>query len=121
MWGGGEGQLSSLSAQELSTDTFESVQHHYTQEIISLSTILCVTRRTFLALNDSCPRAHFHTGNNESRITFNDITVLVLISTSSLPSTCRRLKVQQLPKFFICIIVSKPMHTFTRERQDGVV
>jgi hypothetical protein len=36
MWG---------AAQEL--DKFESVQHHYAQEMISLSTILCVTRRTF--------------------------------------------------------------------------
>jgi hypothetical protein len=41
--GGGPAVLSVSSG----TDTFESVQHHYAQEMISLSTILCVTRRTF--------------------------------------------------------------------------
>ncbi len=42
--GGGGPALLSVSS---GTDTFESVQHHYAQEMISLSTILCVTRRTF--------------------------------------------------------------------------
>jgi hypothetical protein len=44
MWGGGGPAVLSVSS---GTDTFESVQHHYAQEMISLSTILCVTRRTF--------------------------------------------------------------------------
>ena len=54
MWGGGGGPA--VLSVSSGTDTFESVQHHYAQEIISLSTIL-------------------HTGNNESRITLNGITV----------------------------------------------
>jgi hypothetical protein len=44
MWGGGVGTgLSGCSGR----DTLESLHLHYAQEIISLSTILCVTRRTF--------------------------------------------------------------------------
>ncbi len=40
---GGGGGLSASSG----TDTYESVQHHYAQETISLSNILWITRRRF--------------------------------------------------------------------------
>jgi hypothetical protein len=47
MWGEGGGGGGSVLSACSGSDTLESVQHHYAQETISPSTILCITRRTF--------------------------------------------------------------------------
>ncbi len=73
--GGGEGQPSSLSAQELTHSSLYNIITHKRLSPCQQFSASQDAHSISLALNDSCPRAHFHTGNNESRITFNGITV----------------------------------------------
>ncbi len=73
--GGGEGQLSSLSAQELTHSSLYNIITHKRWSPCQQFSASQDAHSISLALNDSCPWSHFHTGNNESRITFNGITV----------------------------------------------
>ena len=71
MWGGG----ASLPAQELTDWSLCNIITHKRLSPCQTFSGSLDADSIYMALNKTCPRFHFHTGNNETPITLSGITV----------------------------------------------